>query len=237
MPIYICKNCGNLTETDEKENIFCSTCGAPLADSQPETKSAPAQVSNETKQEANQTPDPIPLEKPAEQKPEQASTPPAAISAQETPPSESDEPDILPQTAAASPPPQESRPQQTPVPLGVPDRPSSIPTSSAESTPLGTSSPQETTAAAPGIVEVYEDKTLVVCPECSYGCNPSWSKCPICGTEIAGAENLQNIAEADLKFSEESLKEELIPCPNCEYACQKSWDTCPICQTKLNQSE
>jgi DNA-directed RNA polymerase subunit RPC12/RpoP len=237
MPIYICKNCGNLTETDEKENLFCATCGAPLADSQPEKKAASDLASTQEKEESHPIPAPSIAEEPAEPKSEQAPTPLDAAPAQETTLAGSDEPEVPPQSAAPPPTPQSSRSQQTPVPLGVPDRPPSIPTTSAESTPPGTSSPQEATTGAPGIIEVYEDKTLVVCPECSYGCAPTWSKCPICGTEIAGAENLQNIAEADLKFDEESLKDDLIPCPKCEYACQKSWDTCPICQTKLNQSE
>ncbi|MHA1129459.1 MAG: hypothetical protein ACTSQI_12050 [Candidatus Helarchaeota archaeon] len=233
MPIFICRQCGNLTETEQTEKIFCSVCGAPLLESQDESK--PETPPSETSKVEDASPkvsagSPTPQEPDMKQAPE-IQLPPS--------PQESAEPKIEiteePASATAlSVAPERVAPRQTPVPLGVSEIPPSSPTYSSESISPNTPDQQSPPSNTTPIVEVYENKNLVVCPECSYGCNPVWDKCPICGTPIASSANLQKITEVDFEFDQDSLKKQLIPCPNCQYACDPSWTTCPICQTKLS---
>jgi hypothetical protein len=88
-------------------------------------------------------------------------------------------------------------------------------------------------------MEIYENTNLVACPQCSYGCDPTWGNCPICQAEISGLENLKKVSDSDpsdFVLDESELKKQLTPCPKCQYACDPGWDKCPICQTALNQT-
>ncbi|NVM53667.1 MAG: hypothetical protein HWN66_08180 [Candidatus Helarchaeota archaeon] len=200
MPVLICKNCGNLTESEKVDELFCSTCGASLDGIKPEEKEEkPQTIQLPTSQpESDQKPSETPTtdQKPAEQ----------PTSDQKSPEQPSVSPVELPEIKENE---TESAPPQAQVAFAV----------------------------EPQVMEVYENKNLVACPQCSYGCDTAWDKCPICGSQISGASNLQKITETDFKFSEETLKEKLVPCPKCNYFCDPNWQKCPICQTELKQSE
>lgn len=239
MKIYICKNCGKLTESEAAtaENLFCSTCGAPLAESKSEDK--------EVQPHSTSPPPGQPIPRVAVAPPPRPAMPPAEPAETEetsVSPHEEAEPEPLAEPESISSgnaPSSQGTSEQVAVPVDSPDASPSGGRSQIAPHIAGPNAPQDQGSddSAIQVMEVYEDKNLVVCPECSYGCNPSWDKCPICGTQIAGNPDLQNITDADFSFSEDSLKQKLIPCPKCQYSCDPNWDACPICQTKLPSPE
>ncbi|MFX1294346.1 MAG: hypothetical protein ACFFD2_05770 [Promethearchaeota archaeon] len=226
MRIYICKNCGNLTESEHNNKLFCSTCGAPLTNSKQEEEETSSQATA-----VSAPPHPIDLGS------KQHTTEKISPRPSQEIPTEADEtkkPPLTSEPAAIG-----ITSRQKEVPLDSPGKETSPPSSSSEVMALDTSTQQAEVSldSAPTPMEIFEDKNLVVCPQCSYGCNPSWSKCPICNAEIANASDLKKITEADLKFDKTSLKEKLISCPKCDYSCNPNWESCPICQTKLEKSD
>jgi len=218
--------CGNLTESEKTEDVFCSSCGAPITESKPEQK--------EEKLESGTSSSPVPTP-PSTESRRTPTTQRPSIPQKETPDKSSTEKNLPP----TEPPRLPDSSRQTEVPLDSINADMRIPTSSEES--ISSQAPSHpapvSVDSSPQAMDVYEDKNLVVCPQCSYGCNPLWATCPICGTQIAGAENLQKITEAEFTINEESLKQSLIPCPKCGYSCDPAWEKCPICQTKLEKSE
>jgi RNA polymerase subunit RPABC4/transcription elongation factor Spt4 len=225
VPIYICKNCGNLTESEAKDLLFCSTCGAPLGDPKPEPTAQPRPITTEAVQ-----PSPRPIHT-------QQTRPP--LSAPPEPSEEVEPPETMETPQTSESPRERTPPQQTAIPLDTPEVTRRLQTMSPESSPPGSSSEAQPQSSedTPPIMEVFEDNNLVACPQCSYACDPNWTQCPICGVEIAGASDLQKVSEVTIEFDEESLKGKLIPCPKCQYACDPSWgtDKCPICGADLTQ--
>ncbi|HUX98573.1 MAG TPA: hypothetical protein VMV49_03410 [Candidatus Deferrimicrobium sp.] len=227
MPIYICKNCGNLTESEAKDLIFCSTCGAPLGDPKPEQPAAqPRSIRNEAER-LSASPRPVQQERPP--------LPNSSESLEETKSTEAEEPPLTSESIT-----ERTPPQQVEVPLDSPEVAQRLQTLSSSSAPPSSSphEPQTSADTETPILEVFEDSNLVVCGQCSYACDPNWSQCPICGSQISGAQDLQKVSEVNLEFDEESLKSKLILCPNCQYACDPSWETdkCPICGADLKKS-
>ncbi|MDD1777299.1 MAG: hypothetical protein LUQ65_03950, partial [Candidatus Helarchaeota archaeon] len=104
----------------------------------------------------------------------------------------------------------------------------------AGETIIPTQSPVE--AGTEGM-EVYENKELVACPQCGYGCDPNWGKCPLCEAPISGTGELKKVSEMDFTADESSFTKGLVPCPKCQYFCDPSWGTCPICNSELKKSE
>lgn len=216
MPIFICKNCGNLTECEATLGLTCAHCGASL--DQPPQQSAP------------QTRQPIRVPTPPDRPESHPYTP--HHSADQSP-SESDahtsgEPDVEPTD--------DKKRDQSPI-----DLPETVINPPSRPTPAIAGVPAPPSDDFMGedneFLEAYENKNLVGCPSCGYGCDPSWAKCPICETELPESGDLPQISESDYTFNEEELKQKLIACPKCNYACDPSWDDCPICQTPLKKSE
>ena len=249
MPIYICKNCGNLTETEESGNLFCSTCGASLGPPKPQETTGQPQAPGDLPRQPSvppttRAPIPPPVQSSISTPTRSAVTPPTQPVSPPTTSGQQKEVSLEsteikePATSPESPVPR-TPPQQTEIALDSSSTATAESVSSSESAP-GETSPEQIQVGleeTPSVMEVYEDKDLVVCPQCSYGCNAAWDKCPICGTEIAGNPELKKISETDFTIDEKDLQENLKPCPKCNYYCDPSWDSCPICQTKLKESE
>lgn len=221
MPIFICKNCGNLTESEKVEGLACSTCGAALDDAKQKEEEKPAQPKELPPSQ------PVPEQITADQaKPDQKTS---------QPPAPEQKPASAEQKSPESPAPEETPLEQAPIDLPESREPPRSPPRPAVAGPSSTRS-HVFMGATNEIMEVYENKNLVACPRCSYGCEPAWEKCPICEAKISGASELQKISESDFSIDEEKLKEKLVPCPKCNYFCDPNWTNCPICQTELKKS-
>ncbi len=225
VPIYICKNCGNLTETEETHNLFCSNCGASLDESKPQEEPAPQTESTQ----------PPTRDTPSEHKPAEAPDPSEDDAEPPVLEEMSPEPAGSAQKPGEQPESEQKDLQQAPIELPeTKDSPPSSPPAIA-----GAPSTQSHTLVGQTheLMEVYENKNLVACPQCGYGCDPSWTDCPICKAKISGAVDLQKVSESDFTISEEKLKEKLVPCPKCNYFCDPNWDKCPICKAEIKKAE
>ena len=235
MPIYICKNCGNLTEIEEKEGLTCSNCGAPLDEPKRKEEAKPSQ------------PLPTPVSQPA---PTQTSSQPLTSDQKPSDPPESRdkhvEPSVLEEPPTEpSPPTQPSPAQPTSESSTLQQAPIELPESKEPdpltSRPTVAGPPSTQTHAFIGstheLMEVYENKNLVACPQCGYGCDPAWEKCVVCSAKIAGVPELKKITETSFEYDEKSIEQNLVKCPKCEYACDPKWGNCPLCQTELKPPE
>ena len=275
MHIFICRNCGKLTESENSDEKVCSSCGAPLDPLKPDSKeaaqarqpssgrSAPIRLPANQPSASPARPGQPPIGQARPAQPRSASVPPpippsispSQAPARQTPP----RPVELPSNA--TPPPQSARGPSRPVAL--PSSPTPPPTARAQlrtveleaeeseaksedKTPgtAGEASTEETITPTQSPVdagtegmEVYENKELVACPQCGYGCDPNWGKCPLCDAPIAGSGELKKVAEMDFTADESSFTKGLVPCPKCQYFCDPSWGTCPICNSELKKPE
>ena len=191
MPIYICKNCGNLTETDAVDNLTCSKCGAPLEEKQQEKEEKPSQPIQLPTSEPTSALSATPPAEPAQSNAEKTETEeePAVIpvAAQET-----KEEALSEQKSDEKP-----SPESTQSPIDLPSSP--IP-------PGSPSQAQQSPDTTPQLVEVYENKELVACPQCGYGCDASWATCPICEAKISGSPDLKKVTDTDFTFDEKSVE-------------------------------
>jgi rubrerythrin len=273
--IFICRNCGKLTESENSDEKVCSSCGAPLDPVKPDSKEA-----TQARQRAPGGAAPIRL--PTAQQPTGQARPPQPSGGQARPPSPrpaSTPPPTPPSTPAsraparstqprpvelpanATPPPQAGRPPPRPVALPAGSTPPPTARAQLRTVELGAEEPETKSEEKPPAVagetpteetiiptqspvdagtegmEVYENKELVACPQCGYGCDPNWGKCPLCEAPISGTGDLKKVAEMDFTADESSFTKGLVPCPKCQYYCDPSWGTCPICNTELKKSE
>ena len=214
MPIFICKNCGKLTESEDSDEKVCASCGAPLDPVKPD--------SNEEVLEARRpsAKRPAPIRLPSTQPPKKPAAP-------------------APKKPAA--PSQQARPVQL-RPVELPGEESETPRVVAGESPSGTSAeetyvqPQTAVGTETESMDFYVNKDLVACNECGYGCDPNWGKCPICEAPIAGSGDLKKVTEMEFTADETSFTKGLVPCPKCQYYCDPSWGKCPICNSDLKQA-
>jgi len=215
VPIYICKNCGNLTEAEDVTGLKCDNCGAPLDTTQTKDK-VPSPQSPTATQPDQQTRTPSTPSTKIEQ------SPPKNTKVDEEPPIIEDKPTDQPERTL---------PQK---PIELPKSEPSIPPSPSPAIAGPVSSQTHVFSDSNHeILEIYDNKNLVACPQCGYGCDPQWNSCPICQTQFSEQQNLQKIDETEFTFDEEKMKQRLIPCPKCQYYCDPAWEQCPICQSPL----
>jgi len=262
--IFICRNCGKLTESENRDEKVCSSCGAPLDPLKPDSKEAaqarlstpggPAPIRLPTARPSTsqaRTPPPRPTSAPPPTPPRPPNTPasqaparstqvrPVELPSDATPPPQTGRPPPRPVTLPSSPtPPPTARDQlrtvEEPETKSEEKEPAVAGETSTEDTIIPTQSPVD---AGPEGMEVFENKDLVACPQCGYGCDPNWGKCPLCDAPISGTGDLKKITEMDFTADEASFSKGLVPCPKCQYACDPSWGTCPICNSELKQPE
>lgn len=240
MPIFICKNCGKLTETEDSDAKTCASCGAPLDSVKQDDNEEVLQARRPSAKRSApiRLPTSPASKKPAPKKP---ATPAPKKPAPKKPAAPAPKKPASKKPAAPAARPQAPSVQLRPVALPEEEAEGEKPRAIAGESPTGTPGeeayvqPQTAPGAEPESMEFYVNKDLVACPQCGYGCDPNWGKCPICEAPIAGSGDLKKVTEVEFTADESSFTKGLIPCPECQYYCDPSWGKCPICNTELGQ--